>query len=178
MTLRTAQRKVLQNSEVACSFLFSLALSGVGFRCGRSGLGEQDADRAIAIDEGLVRNSLHVGWSDFVYAIDLAEEFAPVTEARLHGCQILRETLVVIEAAYQAGLGAGLDHLEFVGADVLSLESRNLGLDSSLQFLGLMAGRGNSVKRKQVRVLAAGQSTKSSRAGSNLLVANEGAIEA
>src|SRR5437764_7274717 len=77
-----------------------------------------DADGAVGIVEDLVRNAPNIGLGDLVNAIHRTEQLPPIAVPSLIDRQLCRESLVVGQASNQVGLAAGLDHLEFVVADV------------------------------------------------------------
>ena len=88
-----------------------------------------EADGAVFGDEGLVGHAADVGLADLVIAVELAEEFAPVTEAGLEDGQLCGQAGVGAETADEVGLGARLHALQLFIGDVLVLQPFELGVD-------------------------------------------------
>src|SRR5580698_3202233 len=84
---------------------------------------------AIGVDEDLVGDAANVGLGDLVDAIGGVEQFAPVAVARLVGSEFGGEAFVIGEAANQVGLGARLDHLQFVVGDVFFFQAIDFNVD-------------------------------------------------
>ncbi len=115
-------RKQVLHSGESCHF----APPAVG-AC--SFYGFVDAHGAIALRKSLVSYSANVGLGDLVDPVDGLEQLAPVAVARLVDGELLREALIVAEAADQVGFRARLDHLQFVVGDVFFLDAVNLGVN-------------------------------------------------
>ncbi len=77
----------------------------------------------------------------------------------------------------EIGLGPGLDHLQFVVADVFFLELVDFRVDGSSHFVRLVAGKREGIEGKQVRVLVAGQTGETGGRRGDFLVAYQRAIQ-
>src|SRR5207244_10067989 len=86
-------------------------------------------------------------------AIALVEKLTPIAIAHHLDTQMHCEPLVIREAAQETGLGAGLNHLQFVVTHILSFEALDFLVDAVSHFLRRVAGEWNSVKSEEVRVL-------------------------
>ena len=69
---------------------------------------------------------------------------------------MLGQTIVFSQAADQVGLGACLDHLQLVVADVFFLQALDFDVDRVPHLLRRVSGKRNGVEREQVRILDAG----------------------
>src|SRR5437870_13384754 len=88
------------------------------------------------------------------------------------------EPLVIREAAQETGLGAGLNHLQFVVTHILSFEALDFLVDAVSHFLRRVAGEWNSVKSEEVRVLVAGKTAEASRRCRDLFITYQRPVEA
>ena len=113
-------------------------------------------DGAVGIDEDLVGDAADVGFRDLVDAVDRAEQFAPVAIASLVGGELRGQSFVVGEAANQIGLAAGLDHLQFVVADVFFFQTLNFGVDGVAISSGLCPGSGTAINANRCGYLMPG----------------------
>src|SRR5512146_621082 len=101
-----------------------------------------DADGAIGGYENLVGDAANVGLVDLVVAVELAEEFAPIAEARLEGGELSGKAGVIAKPADQVGLGAGLEHGQLFVADIGGLKALDLGANGVADFVVGMSGCG------------------------------------
>src|SRR6185312_10761753 len=111
-------------------------------------------------------------------AVELAEEFAPVAVASLVFGEIVGEALVVGEAAENVGLGAGLEAVELGVGDVGGAELVELFMDGGAHLFGRVAGQGDGVDGEEAGKFFAGEAGEALGLGSDLLVADERAVEA
>ena len=121
-----------------------LALVG-SFRSRRGpAYGIDDPDGAVVVLEDLVGHAPNVRLGDLVDLVEIAEEFAPVAVARLIDGELLRQALVLGEAADQVGLGACLEHLQLVVGHILRLQLVDLLVDRLLNLGVGVPGRGTA----------------------------------
>src|SRR5581483_526768 len=86
------------------------------------------------------RHAQNVRYRDLVVAVELAEQFAPVTEARLESGELRGHSRVAVQAAQQVRFGARLETRELLLADRLRLQPFNLLVNGFLQLLRRVAG--------------------------------------
>src|ERR1700690_868940 len=110
----------------------------------------------------LIRHAANVGFTHFVDSIDLGEQLSPITVTCLIEAELERQSLIAAQAANQVGFGAGLDHLQFVVADVFFLDSLDLDVNGVRHLLRLVAGKRECIEGKKMRVLVSRKSGKAS----------------
>src|SRR5262249_31152628 len=91
--------------------------------------GFTDAHCAITLHECFVGHPADVRLAYLVDALDIAEQLAPVTKARLKDRKLLRKACIIGESTDQVRLGARLNHPQFVVADVFFLHTVDLSVN-------------------------------------------------
>src|ERR1700729_2779294 len=135
------------------------------------------ADGPVRVVESLVGHASDVRLGYLVDAVHRMEELTPVAIARLVGCKLGSQSFIVSQAADKIGLGASLDHLQLVVADVFFLQPIDLRVNCVGYFLGVMSGQRESVKGKQVWIFNAGQPAETSGKRRDLFVAYQRSVE-
>src|SRR5262249_55960509 len=80
-------------------------------------------NRACALYQIFVRDTLHVVRGDLVVGIEISKQLAPIAEVGFVGAQLRSQAAVAIELANQSGAELGLDALNGSVVDLLLLHS-------------------------------------------------------
>src|SRR5581483_4096997 len=139
----TSRPRVAGNTSVASLLFLRRSRRGRRHRQWTGGLRAfQRAGGPIGGRECSFSHAQNVRFRDLVVAVELAEQFVPVSEARLERGELRGHSRVAVQAAQQVRFGARLETRELLLGDRLRLQPFNLLVDSFLQLPRRVAGRG------------------------------------
>ncbi len=133
--------------------------------------------RPISRNEHLVRNSPDISFANRINPVHGSKQLPPIPIQRLILRQLRCQPFVAIQPANQVRLGPRLHHLELVITDVFFLKPLNLGVNGVAHFFILVTRHRRRKKIKNVRILHSGKSRTTLCHRSDLLIADQGAIQ-
>src|SRR5581483_6876136 len=136
-----------------------------------------NAYRPVFWGESFVGNAANISLADLLHTVYFAKQFTPVAEPDLMGCQLGRQSSVVVQATNKIGPQPSLDHFHFFVGYVGGLKALDFCVDCLPQLFGAVAGYRDRVKGKQMRVLSSGKSAEAGRICGDFLVSNQCAKE-